>query len=154
MSTGRAIRPGKAAQTHPGGNFSSLLPKRKLCFCECCTNYECSEGAATLTGPCLRAQPEARDASHSGSEQPRFSLGTGIMTFTNHVTRYPTPTVLGTVCSSPGQGGRGREGGPLDQFRDQGQIYMPVKKGQSLSLSPWVHIPSQGSMGTWPPARD
>lgn len=108
---------------------------------------------------CLTAQPEAQDASHNGSEQPRFSsvsfsLETGIMIFTNHVTRYPTLTVLGTACSSPGQGGRGREGGPLNQFRDQGQVYMPVKKGQSLSLSPWVHIPAQGSMGTWPPAWD
>lgn len=103
---------------------------------------------------CLPAQPEAQDASHNGSEQPRLSLETGIMIFTNHVTRYPTLTVPGTVCSSPGQGGRSREGGLLNQFRDQGQIYMPVKKGQSLSLSLWVHIPAQGSMGTWPPARD
>lgn len=63
-------------------------------------------------------------------------------------------SVLVTVYFSPAQGGRGREGEPLNQFRDQGQIYIPVKKGQALSLSPWVHIPAQGSTGTWARAWD
>ena len=105
---------------------------------------------------CLTARPETQDASHNGSEQPRlssvsFSLETGIKPC-NVLTH--SDSVLVIVYSSPVQGGRDRDGEPLNQFRDQGQIYIPVKKGQSLSLSPWVHIPAQDSTGTWAPAWD
>lgn len=64
---------------------------------------------------CPAARPETQDASHNGSEQQRlssvpFSLETGIMIFTNHVTHHPTLTVYLSQCTSPQAkvGGAGR----------------------------------------------